>query len=516
MARQMLRTAIRWLAALVLVVSVAGAGLAAQGGTSLSPEARQAMEKGLAAANSKDYRLAIRHFEEARKIAPYAPELLFNLGLAESRTPGRELAAMVWLKAYLAADPEAAGAQKVQNLCSQLDATAEGTIKKLIDLEIEMLGRLPESGWRHISFSWMVTYRLHLRDLAGARQTAELMGNAKGGGYYKIAQYQAENGDVEGALKTAEIASDKGYLYQSIAMDQARMGDVAGTLRTMELARRFGRDDFTTVMEALARRSDVDGAMKVAEAAGIKSPAFLISRAQAKKGDVKGAMQTAERGGFGKEPGVCTDIAEAQAKKGDLQGALQTAERGGLTRESEVYGYIAAAQATNGDIKTALQTAEKVRESERYARQVAYRGIAFAQALKGDLAGARKTAPLIPASYQAITDSHEKNGTEWIEIVIALLKTRNAGHLRERTNVLLNSRLLIDILNSSAFPWFNDLPAYLKSLNAMNQPADIEGGVRKALMGRVEKYMGEESEAKKGGMLTNLQKVRGLDKPDED
>jgi tetratricopeptide (TPR) repeat protein len=507
---------LRFVAAFVLIVSILAGAAPTAGAAELPAVARAAMEKGLAAARNQDYRGAKPFFEEARKADPNAPEPLFNLGLAESRIPGRELAALVWLRAYLAADPDSIQARKVRDLCGQLEATAQETIRKLIDLELKVLTRLPETGWKYTTFTWMVTYRLRLGDLGAARQIAESMGSMKGPAYYRIAQYLAGSGDIEGAMKTADLASDKGYLYSSIAVDQARTGDVPGTLKTMELARRSGRDDFSAVLAAMAVRGDVEGSMKIAEAAGIKSAAFYIAKAQAGKGDPKGAIQTAEKGGYARDPGLCRDIAEAQAKKGDLSGAMQTAQRGGLARSSEAYGYIAGVQAQKNDVRAARQTVEMVDGNERLGREFAYRNIALALALKGDPAGARSAAAQIPPTYQKITDSFEKKGTEWIEAVISLLPTKSSGRLGERANVLLNSRTLAGILDSSLHPWLADLPAYLKSLDATNQPAEIEAGVRRALMGRVEKYMGEESDAKKGGMATLFLRVRDLDKPDND
>jgi tetratricopeptide (TPR) repeat protein len=482
-ARQSVKVA-RLLAALVLVVFMLGADMAPAGAASLPAGALESMEKGLAAARSEDFKSAVRHFEEARKAAPYAPEPLFNLGLAESKIPGRELVALTWFKAFLAADPDNIQARKVRELCGQLNAAAQEAIGKLIDLELKVLGRLRESGWRDSAFLWMVTYRLRLGDLAAARRIADSAGSMKGMAYYRIAQYLSTNGDFEGAMKTADLAPDKGYLYLDIAVDRAGRGDVAGALKATELARRSGRNDFGAVMDAMAVRGDVEGVMKTAEAVGIKDTAFHIVKAQVKNGDVKGA--------------------------------IQTAQRGGLSASSKAYGYIAGAQARSGDIRGAAQTAERVDEYERPAREFAYRNIALAQALKGDFGGARKAAAQIPPTYQKITDSHEKNGTEWIEAVIALLPAKSSGVLGERANVLLNSRTLAGILNSPSHPWLADLPAYLRSFDTTDEPVEIEAGVRRALMGRIEKYMGEESETKKGGMVTLFLRVRDLDKPDND
>ena len=73
----------------------------------LPPAAQAALDKGIIAAKVPDYALAIRYFEDARKFAPLAPVVFMNLGIAESKMPGRELRAIAWFGAYLAAFPDA-------------------------------------------------------------------------------------------------------------------------------------------------------------------------------------------------------------------------------------------------------------------------------------------------------------------------------------------------------------------------------------------------------------------------
>src|SRR5690348_16990201 len=71
----------------------------------LPPGAQEAFDKGVMAAKQQEWEIAIQSFQEARKTAPDAPELFYNLGLAESKLPGRELRAIAWLGAYQAASP---------------------------------------------------------------------------------------------------------------------------------------------------------------------------------------------------------------------------------------------------------------------------------------------------------------------------------------------------------------------------------------------------------------------------
>jgi|CXWL01.1.fsa_nt_gi tetratricopeptide (TPR) repeat protein len=87
----------------------------------LPPAAQEALDKGIIAAKVPDYLLAIRYFEEARKLAPAAPVIYLNLGIAESKILSRELRAMAWFGAYLAAYPNAPNAAAVNEQIAVLD-----------------------------------------------------------------------------------------------------------------------------------------------------------------------------------------------------------------------------------------------------------------------------------------------------------------------------------------------------------------------------------------------------------
>ncbi len=98
----------------------------------LPPAAQEALDKGIIAAKVPDYLLAIRYFEEARKLAPEAPVVLLNLGLAESRIPSRELRAIVWCAAYLAAYPGAPNAAAVKDQIAMLEVRNQSNVSRLI------------------------------------------------------------------------------------------------------------------------------------------------------------------------------------------------------------------------------------------------------------------------------------------------------------------------------------------------------------------------------------------------
>ena len=79
-----------------------------------------------------DYPLAVHYFEAARKAAPEAPVVFLNLGIAESKMPGRELRAIAWFGAYLAAYPDAANAAAVREQIAALDVRNQSNVSRLI------------------------------------------------------------------------------------------------------------------------------------------------------------------------------------------------------------------------------------------------------------------------------------------------------------------------------------------------------------------------------------------------
>lgn len=105
----------------------------------LPDKAQKAMNLGMAAAEKKDYLQAIRHFQDARAEVPEAPEVLFNIALAESKVPGREVRAIVWFGAYLAAYPYAekadAGKSELQKFRQFVSPAALGSLIKAGDVK---------------------------------------------------------------------------------------------------------------------------------------------------------------------------------------------------------------------------------------------------------------------------------------------------------------------------------------------------------------------------------------------
>ena len=288
----------------------------------LPPAAQKAVNKGIIAAKAPDYLLAIRYFEEARKIAPQAPVVYLNMGLAESKIPGRELRAIAWFGAYLAAYPNAPNAAAVKE---QLDV-----------LDVKSLSN---------------TSRL-LKTLQGAAE--QFSDSQRGEKLYSVVKLWLDAGDTAAALKAAKMI--RGYnrdeFYQSMALDsvayaQARGGDIAGAEKTAELIPLPSHKTSALINIAEARNEAGDSAgskttllsaVKTAASIGnetsygILSPAYVqsqklrdIAAAQARVGDIAGALKTTDS--IKVPESRCfaqVSISEFQIRFGDIAGAQKT------------------------------------------------------------------------------------------------------------------------------------------------------------------------------------------------
>src|ERR1039458_2448018 len=143
----------------------------------LPSEAQEALHKGILAANQQDYLMAIRFFENARKMAPRAPEIYYNLGLAESKIPGRELRAICWFEAFLAANPNAPNAAAVNDQVDVLGVKSLSSIRRLIVSTQEAAIRVSVDNpiWRNSDLVLVVTLWSRVRDRAAALKAADLI-----------------------------------------------------------------------------------------------------------------------------------------------------------------------------------------------------------------------------------------------------------------------------------------------------------------------------------------------------
>jgi tetratricopeptide (TPR) repeat protein len=202
----------------------------------LPPAAQEAFDKGVIAAKQQEWEIAIQSFQEARKTAPDAPELFYNLGLAESKLSGRELRAITWLGAYLAASPNAPNAASVRDLIINLDVKSESNISHLIKLFQDTSNQTAwdkDSVLYHVADLW-----IEAGNAARATEAADLMSHRDDFLAFHVVSVQAQAGDFADAQRRADHIEDSDYKNRAeweIAVAQAEAGNFVGARKTAEL-----------------------------------------------------------------------------------------------------------------------------------------------------------------------------------------------------------------------------------------------------------------------------------------
>jgi hypothetical protein len=485
----------------------------------LPPAARAAVDRGLAAAKAHDYLAAIQSFQDARKFAPVAAEIFYNLGEAEAQSPGRAMRAVCWYAAYLTVNPAAPDADGVKNKIFLLEAKGRDNLREAItEIQDAVAGssdpgryladlanlwaeagdfnavlntakQIDDAHARYMLLQPITTERVRVGDFATAlKLTALVSGYTLPNNYspkdeilWRIAQNQAEAGDIAAAQLTISHAGGfyRGYAQVAIAQAQIKAGDVAGAQRTEgetqgpEAANGYAtfKDvELRAIAGAQGRTGDIRGARKTV--GQVLSPSYKagalsdIAEARAAAGDLAGsrafiaealviAGQTSDRS--------LADVAKAQARTGDLNGALNTVghiqsrsnadfalegivddqtQAGNLANAQQVAGLIASDsearvmiasfQAAAGDFSGAKATASVITDKDDQSD--AYRFAVVAQAGAGDIAGAKNTADLIQDPFTkcmaaiAIADAQAKAG-DLIGAAQTLLSARAAASL---------------------------------------------------------------------------------------
>jgi hypothetical protein len=199
--------------------------------------AQEAFDKGIDAATHAttvpDYLLAVRFFEDARKLAPAAPILYFNLGVAEAKVPRRELRAIAWFGAYLAAYPAAPNAAAVRGRIAALAAANHAYVSSLIRAIEQAANEKAASeagGVRTTDLNYdlgrLAAMQARSGDIAAAQINAGriLDGYNADSARLSIVMAQIRTGDFAGARKTAELVGNSGFqegALSSIAQAQA-------------------------------------------------------------------------------------------------------------------------------------------------------------------------------------------------------------------------------------------------------------------------------------------------------
>ncbi|MFQ5956911.1 MAG: hypothetical protein ACE5KK_03985 [Candidatus Brocadiales bacterium] len=430
-------------------------------GSSLPTEAQAPFLRGLAAVKQQQWELAVTYFSEAQRAAPESPEVLFYLGAASDKAGGRDLLAIAWFRAYLAAAPNAANAEQVRAKILELEVKTESAIQTLIRNASETVAQLGEETYKSYAYSNIAEAQATAGDTAGARRSLDKAKDAASRiqdsevrdiAYNRIATAKARTGDMAGAWEMAERLRDeiwKTQVYSWIAQGLAGKGLISKAKETVAAKITRDRSKSTTyayIAVDQAQTGDIVGAKETALSVTYdndKVQAYSeIAVVQVQVGDVTGARESialAKEAASRLSDGQDNDwyywhLVTAQAGAGDIAGAKETASRiKGDSYKPDAYCNIAKAQAKAGDaagarqyITMAKKVAERITEDGGEAR--VYKDIATAQASAGDIAGAMETAYWIKAgdvwrlrAYKEIALAQVKSGPEirsWIDLAL--------------------------------------------------------------------------------------------------
>ena len=362
----------------------------------LPPEAEAAMKKGIIAAKEQEWLIAIQSFQDARKTAPESPVVFYNLGLAESKIPGRELRAVAWFGAYLTASPDAPNAAAVNEFIAGLQIKNQGNLNRLIKTAQDAASQPGNQDYLDdVARLW-----LEAGDLAAALKTVDLNNSAtnsdgfasnKGEALSRIAAAQAKAGDMAGARKTFESALQaadiiqsayiKGSLQRDIALTQANSGDIGGAQKTVASINysAFSGDvkssDQSMIAEAQEKSGDVAGA-KETLAAALKIAKLKIANSSRDANDKCDALM---------------EVVKLQLKLGDIPGAKET-----------LAGILKAWNALED---------RQLKATEAGLVGQLYYDFAKAQLKAGDFAGARESITKYAASHP---DPGNESMTKWL------------------------------------------------------------------------------------------------------
>ncbi|MDQ2868767.1 MAG: hypothetical protein M3R59_10225, partial [Verrucomicrobiota bacterium] len=234
----------------------------------LPAAAKEATSKGLAAAGQKEWKIALRYLEEARKAAPHSPITLYNLALAEAQIPGRELRAVACFEAYLLAAPETDKAASIRSQIAKLELKTEADAGQIIDMAKQVASNYSAGSYEANSAQESIAIlQAHAGDVDAALATARqlLSNNSNVSLIPDIVEALAVGGHFDEAKSLAgQIgdAADRSSAFWRILAEQAKRGllnDARSTLSQISYPQ-FVRLALSGLVEAEAKAGEMDQA----------------------------------------------------------------------------------------------------------------------------------------------------------------------------------------------------------------------------------------------------------------
>lgn len=353
------------------VMILMGGNIYAQG-ESLSAEARQAFERGLAAAGQKEWGLAAGYFSKAQEAAPFDANVLFNLGLAHAKA-GHELAAIAWFRAYLQAVSDSGKAEQISKEIISLDVAVEARIRKIIQGAIDAAGQLQDD------------YK-------------------KGQAFVEVAKIQAKTGDIEGALisckKSAYCESNLSWLWSDYGLRQARAGDLKGAQEALaHIEDSYKSGVFTAIAGFYIESGDLDAAKKLADENKVYSRDDMLAKIFAvykERQDLKAARGIAKQMGEGSyRTYAFLDLLKENIAEGDFVPVEEELGSLGQDGRAVILSEVTDKYIRQKDFAQAGKAAGRIEKKGQ--RAMAMEKVLLAQIDAQDMEGAKQTALEITA-----------------------------------------------------------------------------------------------------------------------
>ncbi|MFC2140580.1 hypothetical protein ACFLQ1_02540 [Candidatus Auribacterota bacterium] len=403
-------------------------------------EAEEAMTRGLAAAKINEWELAIKYFSQAQEIAPESPHVLLNLGLASDRWGTRDILAIAYYRAYLAALPQASNAAQVRSRIIELEVRVEAKVCNMIPKVKEMNLLLLKNNRLNI-YRTIASAQFHLGDHETASKTARFIKdkNNRINDHDRYSQHivsqKLKKGNIKGALNIAKRMYDenddvrhyqyhsKSYAYKNISFAQLGKADLEGARKTTALIQNRGyrAEVQTRVAQELLKKGDIKEAVELLKTASFECSYgyynefriyFNIADAQFKKDDKKGALKTVKQAKKQVESStdkkgkasLLSEIAKYQVKAGNKKEAVKTIKQAlAIECDDDFLRYlIVCVQAEVGDFKGAKKTASAISNPNNAAS--AFSQIAYEQIVSGDKPAALKSISKAKTIADSIKD----------------------------------------------------------------------------------------------------------------
>lgn len=214
----------------------------------LAPEAQEAFQKGMVAAEQGAMDLALKYFHETQKVSPFYPPVLFNLGVALAKS-GKELPAIAWLHAYLASGAAPEEKKTVEGELLKLEVAVEAKAGDVLKQAVQLADLLPQGQYdQKEAYQQIYGSYAAIGDLEEAEKFRSRVGVLAADNYIRnlslsrLAEQLVEIGDVakaeEVALKiTAEDSGSKAWLkiaiYSAAKKDFARVEALRAKIKSI-------------------------------------------------------------------------------------------------------------------------------------------------------------------------------------------------------------------------------------------------------------------------------------------